>query len=340
VGIDIARALAIVGMMMVHVGPTTAEGTAGRLYAFPHGRASLLFVLVAGVGVSLLGRSRSTGPRRFRLSLAWRAAVLLPLGLVLQLLDHNVNVILQTFAALFLIGMVAHLLSDRWLLLTAGATAVIGPSVYLWGELRWPETFRREPMTWGDPAGEILHELVLTGPYPLVAWSAPLLIGMWIGRQDLRSREFATRLLVVGGVVAVATMVASDVATMTFAGPDAPQWLQSIASRAPHSQMPLWLVNGTAVAAAVLGALLLLIGAPTRWSGPWVSAGQLALTIYVAHLIVLDAAPDLATSGEVGPATVRVAVATAVMLAFSHVWRAVMPHGPLEVFLRLPGRIR
>jgi uncharacterized membrane protein len=63
-GIDLARGLAIIGMLAVHVGPTHLDGFAGRLYALPHGRASILFVLVARVGVSLLAASRtSTAPQ-------------------------------------------------------------------------------------------------------------------------------------------------------------------------------------------------------------------------------------------------------------------------------------
>ena len=50
-GVDAARAVAVLGMVMVHFGPTPAPDTAlGALYELPHGRASVLFVLLAGVG--------------------------------------------------------------------------------------------------------------------------------------------------------------------------------------------------------------------------------------------------------------------------------------------------
>jgi uncharacterized membrane protein len=66
-GIDAARAAAVVGMVMVHVGPTGQSDIAGRLYALPHGRASVLFVLLAGVGVSLLAGAQS----RIRVRRMW-----------------------------------------------------------------------------------------------------------------------------------------------------------------------------------------------------------------------------------------------------------------------------
>jgi uncharacterized membrane protein len=60
-GIDVARALAIVGMVMVHVGPQDAgkPGIAAQAYRLSHGRASILFVVLAGIGVSLLAGDRS-----------------------------------------------------------------------------------------------------------------------------------------------------------------------------------------------------------------------------------------------------------------------------------------
>ena len=54
-GVDAARAVAVLGMVMIHFGPTPAPDTAlGALYELPYGRASVLFVLLAGVGVALL----------------------------------------------------------------------------------------------------------------------------------------------------------------------------------------------------------------------------------------------------------------------------------------------
>jgi uncharacterized membrane protein YeiB len=325
-------------MMMVHVGPTAAEGVAGRVYALAHGRASLLFVLVAGVGISLLGRSPTTGPGRFRLTLAWRAALLLPLGLALQVLDHGASVILQTYALLFVIALIAHELSDRGLLVAAGASAVAGPMVFLRGTLGAPEVYDRAPVVWGDPTGELLHGLLFSGPYPVLVWGAPLLVGMWLGRRDLASDARATRMLVGGSVVAVVSAVASATAEASIAGPDASHWRQLVWSATPHSQMPLWLVNGTATAVAILGAALLLTTLAARAARPVAAAGQLALTIYVGHLVVLHLFPEATTSATVVGASWRVLVATAVMLVFAHAWRARFARGPLEVLLRLPSR--
>jgi hypothetical protein len=95
-GIDLARFLAIAGMLAVHVGPMGLTDPMGRLYALlTHGRASILFGLLAGIGVSLLAQSRSASLGETRLRLVWQAALLLPLGLWLQTLDVPIRVILR-----------------------------------------------------------------------------------------------------------------------------------------------------------------------------------------------------------------------------------------------------
>lgn len=61
-GIDAARAIAVLGMVTVHFGPRPAPDTTFvGLYGISHGRASVLFVLLAGVGVALLVGGHSRG---------------------------------------------------------------------------------------------------------------------------------------------------------------------------------------------------------------------------------------------------------------------------------------
>lgn len=57
-GLDLARGLAIIGMVIVNVGPTEVESLLQRIYLLPFGRASVLFVVIAGVGMGFLLRSR------------------------------------------------------------------------------------------------------------------------------------------------------------------------------------------------------------------------------------------------------------------------------------------
>src|SRR5690625_7756364 len=93
-------------MLMVNVGPTQNNGVAGAILMLPHGRASLLFVLLAGIGLSLLTRrARRPGGRVDVPTVLWRAGLLILIGLRPQLLDHALILILDTFSAVIVLAL-------------------------------------------------------------------------------------------------------------------------------------------------------------------------------------------------------------------------------------------
>ncbi|HKH49364.1 MAG TPA: heparan-alpha-glucosaminide N-acetyltransferase domain-containing protein, partial [Thermoanaerobaculia bacterium] len=298
-GVDAARAIAVLGMVMVHFGPNPTPDTAlGNLYGVSHGRASVLFALLAGVGVALLVGDRSRGrPSLVRGRLVVRGALLLPLGLWLQGLDHGALVILQYYAIYFLFAAFVFTLPDRWLLAGGVVVLVGGPLVYLWSVMVAPQWFTGDPASLDDPAGKIALDLLLTGKYPLVTWAAPLLVGLWIGRRNLAAPPVRWWLLVIGATVAVSAAFAADwLATAfgeTFEEPGAYYWFANLINDRPHSQMPLWMLGSIGSACAVLGGMLLLADWLPRMTWPLAATGQLALTVYVGHLLLLDAYPEL-----------------------------------------------
>ncbi len=335
-GVDLARALAIVGMLVVHFGPTGGTDLAGRLYALPHGRASILFVLIAGVGVSLLAASRTTSVADARWKLAWRAALLLPLGLLLQDLDHRVLVILQTYGALFLIAILVLRLPDRVLLALAALLVALGPVVFLIGRMTAPDVFDRSSIAWSDPLARIVVGVVASGPYPLPVWAAPFVLGMWIGRRDLRSARVRVALVTLGAAAAVAAPpLASSLATVLGEPGAAASW-HTLLDAAPHSQMPPWLLASMGSAALVLGLSLVAADALPRLTWPLVALGQLALTVYVGHLLALHAWSGVLRSGDVSEAARNVLAFTAVAALAATLWRAVFRRGPLEGLLDVP----
>lgn len=335
-GIDLARALAILGMLAVHVGPTDAEGIAGSVYTLSHGRAAILFGLVAGVGVSLLAAGRAVSLLQARLKLLWRAVVLLPLGLWLQTLDHNVFVILQDYALLFVVGVAVVGLGDRWLVALSALSATVGSLGYLWGRIAAPEAFERRPVAWGEPALELLHRLVLSGPYPLITWLAPFLVGIWLGRRDLRSPRCWWRLVVVGSALAIGARAGAVVLQARLGAPgESVGWDHALLDE-PHSQMPLWVLGTTGSALLVLGASLVIADRARRATWPLVATGQLAFTVYVGHLVALHLEYELLTADAVGAAAGLVLAFTVAAATLATAWRAVLPRGPLEVLLQLP----
>lgn len=330
-GVDAARAVAVLGMVMVHFGPTPVPDTAlGDLYGVTHGRASVLFAFLAGVGVALLAAGGPGGrrPATVRGRLLLRAALLLPLGLWLQGLDHGVLVILQFYALYFVFSALAFTLPDRWLLAGAGASLLGGALVYLVAGAAAPGWFAAYPATLGDPAGRIARDLLLSGAYPLATWAAPLLVGLWVGRRDLSSPATLWRLL--GAGLAVAGVAAFA------AAPDGASGLAGLMTAEPHGQMPLWMVGSIGSGCAVLGGALLLVGRLPGLTWPMVATGQLALTVYVGHLLLLDSYAGLLRREAVPEAFLTVGIFFFIVVCACVLWRAVVPRGPLEYALAAP----
>lgn len=336
-GVDAARAIAVLGMVMTHFGPNPVpESFGGDVYGVVLGRASVLFALLAGVGVSLLSRSRLGGGRwRVRGRLVFRGALLLPLGLWLQGLDHGVLVILQYYALYFLLAALVLSLSSRWLFVCSILALTVGPLVYVSVRSIAPEWFVEDPATLGAPVGDIAGDLLISGAYPLVTWSAPLLFGMWIGSRNLYSSSTRLWMLFGGLAAAVSAPLASNALVAEFGEPlvGAPRFPENagfanLLSAEAHSQMPLWMLGAIGAATCALGAMLLLADLLPRALWPLVATGQLALSVYVGHLLLLHANEELLRRETVPEAAFTVGAFMLFAVAICVLWRLLLPRGP------------
>ncbi len=121
-GLDVARALAMLGMLVEHTLQYPVLQPRGALFAV-YGRSAPLFVLLAGAGLSLA--MRPARPSRGRAMVLARVPLLLLIGMALSI--EVSGVILQSFALFFLIGVSLAGLSQRVLAVVAGACFVGGP---------------------------------------------------------------------------------------------------------------------------------------------------------------------------------------------------------------------
>ncbi|MFB9732561.1 hypothetical protein [Ornithinimicrobium kibberense] len=185
-------------MIVVNVGPTNADTVLERLYLVPYGRASVLFVVVAGLGMGLFLQGR-TGTAMWR-ALTWRVLLLLVLGLLLQTLTDRVNVILATYALLFLVAPLVGGLRTRALAALTAVLLVAGPALIVATGLLIPGVASMEEgVSLTSPPLAGLSSFLLTGPYPLASWTVPFLVGMLLARADLRDVRVLRRLAVWGG---------------------------------------------------------------------------------------------------------------------------------------------
>ncbi len=359
-GVDVARSLALFGMMAVHIFPAFRDdGSLHPAYAVAAGRSAALFATLAGVGLALTtgGRHRYTGHRlgAARVGVLLRAVFLVSLGMLLGELDSPPLVILAYYGLLFVIAIPFLGLPARTLFVLAALSMVVAPVLSQW----WRAGLDPAPVA--EPGGpHLLQELLLTGTYPALPWTAYLFTGLAIGRLDLRRRTVAVRLLVGGLLAAVAAKVLSAVLFAAAGGVrplrrsivDDPaygylhdelgtRWLREgifgttppgewrwLLISTPHSSTPFDLLNTAGTSAAVLGACLLLVKVlPRAVYLPLAATGSMTLTLYSLHVVALRNRNPLIWTTH--PAQLWWShVMVAIVLA--SLWRGSVGRGPLE----------
>lgn len=312
VGLDVARCLALAGMVAVHV---LADGD--PLHDVAHGRAAALFAVLAGVAVALLtGRDRPvTGRARLGASsrLVVRAVLIAAIGLVLGELDSGLAVILTYYGLLFLLGLPFVGLGSRALFGLAAGWVVVAPVASQLIRPHLPERGYQVPSLASlDQPGLLLADLSFTGYYPVVPWLAYLLVGMAVGRLDLSRRSGLAAITAAGvGVAAVATLVSRAVADPVLAEAAAAgmygvtpddRWGWLLVD-GPHTATPFDLAQTIGSALAVIGGCLLVVGVlrgpVLRGVAVLFGAGTMTLTLYSLHVVLrTDAAwpPDHGTT--------------------------------------------
>lgn len=364
-GVDVARAVALIGMIAVHVFP--AENDDGGLsWAFGifGGRAAALFALLAGVSIAFVEK-RSRGQLYGRTLWADRAALvvrgllILLIGLLLGHLDTPILTIIPYFGVLFLLALPFYGRSSRLLLIAAALFALLGPAVRHLLNGRVPEQEDPEAdytlVTAAEDPDLFALDMLLTGYYPAVLWMVYLCVGMVIGRQVLTSRRLA--LVLLGGGTALAlgawglsrfllgpaggfqrlveatpSMSAEDVSEVLVFGPEAvlmPNttwwWLAAVP---PYSDTPLNLLHNLGAAVAALGLALLVTHRGGKVFSPFTAIGAMTLTLYSAHCIVLM----LEVLPEDRPVA-SLSIQIISFMLFALMWRSSMGKGPLEAVI-------
>lgn len=371
-GIDAARGLALLGMMATHLLPTfeaNADLTPTWIGLTFSGRAAALFAVLAGVGLALsTGKQvppECTALNAARRGVALRALVIAAVGLSLGGLEVNLAIILVHYALLFLcilpfLGLKLKALcawAAGWILVSPVLAYLLRPWLMAANP---PLNLGRNP-SWEDLAAPfpLLGDLFLTGYYPVFQWLSYMLVGLVIGRLALAKAMVPVLLLAGGTAVAALAKALGTAAMETWGGRAALEEVLNapgyplgsvlqvnltgirqegswwwLASAAPHSATTLDLAHTSGVAAAVVGACLLL-GRLADWLNldlllPLRGAGAMTLTLYSAHVWVVSAfylKPLPVGWTEEGMYFVQAATAIIVGMVFVLLkWR-----GPLEL---------
>ena len=357
VGLDVARCLALLGMVATHLlASRTPAGAEALHHVVAGGRASALFAVLAGTTLALASGGRT--PFRGRAlglaaaGLAARALLVALLGLWLGGLDSGIAVILTYYGVLFLLGLPFLALRARTLAVLAGTWLVASPVV---SHLLRPELPpRRFANASFDQLGQpelLVSELLVTGYYPVLTWLTYLFAGLALGRSDLARRTVQGGLLAGGLVLAGGSALLSEALTAgrfsdralelartdsygtTPTGGD----LEWLLLAAPHTGTPFDLAQTTGSALAVIGLCLLVAGAlPTpgrRALAVVFGAGTMTLSLYSLHVWLRSVGVRLPEEPD------AMAIHVAVLGTIGAAFVLAGLRGPLEYVVGLPGRL-
>ena len=351
-GYDFARSLALFGLVVANF----SHNVGIHFYLLEtliQGGAIAAFLGLGGVGISLLKQRdqetnnahRSADSRK---RLIKRAASLLVVGICCNLI-WRANFLCR-YSICIAIGALLLTVSNRWLWSLALVSIVIFVA-FMFLIFEYSEIFRNwEAWSDSDPwtVEGIVTRLHLNGFHFIFSWVALLLIGMWLGRLDVHYPR-VRRTMFFGGV-AVALVSCVPWLLIHYAPlllryvplvPSRPSLPDISGSGIDSGLMLLTLVyifGEFGAAAVIIGVSLMLTEKypDVKWTKPFIAAGRLALTLYVAHLVI---GMGLLKALGVLDKTLPFAIGSAAIFCicgviFSHFWIKRFERGPLEWGMR------
>jgi uncharacterized membrane protein YeiB len=352
IGFDFARAVAIFGMLVEHCcqvfGPRQPVGLGAVFMGMSTGRASAVFVVLAGAGVSLLGRS-SRGAN-VHVTLFRRGSLLFMMGMLNRIIWPGD--VLRLFGVTMMVAGVLHrVLGRRGLLLASGACVLAFPALYFAG-LGWPVLDYNTHWNWDTSQyadawsfDGIVRNLFYNGFRPVFPWAGLLLFGMWVGRLDVRLPKVRRNLIVWGLVVFALAETLSRVALAVLMR----RWggngywadiIRDMFAEGSLPPMPPFVLSVTGMATMVIG-LCLTVGARwPRWRPlPALSAtGQMALSWYIIHIAIGAGIVHYYgwhyIGGSIHVGIILAVLSFGVIVVASAYWRRHFRYGPFEYLLR------
>lgn len=203
-GVDVARALAVLGMFAVHLGVGSVGLLGGdaaeTFHSAVRGNSAGLFAFLAGLSLALMtGRAVPVSGHqlhRQRVRVVTRAFVLALLGGALDVLGAPVAVILTYYGGFFLLAAPLLRLRAGLLSVLAAVVAAAGPQVSFVVRDALGESDPYRASSFGG-----VGDLLVTGYYPACTFMAFVLAGMAVGRLDLRSRRVRAGMVASGAVL-------------------------------------------------------------------------------------------------------------------------------------------
>ena len=297
--LDVTRGLALIGVVaMNYVGsmviPNGRNGFWDRAFDPYSGalstRFAATFVLVAGIGLSLLTASARTTDdsatiARMRWRLARRGVLLYTVGFFLNFAWPGT--IIFFYGAYFLIAVALFRLSDRALVAIGAGSAIIATAVATWAN--WKAS-RGEVATWlftfsVDSLQDLVVRTFLDYTHPVFPWLALFCAGMVIGRHLDRWREWRGRVFT--AALVITALLYALVSILDRLDQRRGVTVYALTSTQPYSRSIFYTVTTLGVAVLAFATVDWLVEkyADSPALETLQRAGQLTLSLYLLHVL-------------------------------------------------------
>ncbi|WP_317618462.1 DUF418 domain-containing protein [Paenibacillus sp. PL91] len=346
-GFDLARAFSIFGMIIVNfkISMLADKGGPDWLITFAglfEGRASAVFVVLAGIGFSIMTRKARQGNRsemQKSRNLVWKRSIyLLLLGFILLFLGWSADIL--HYYALFLFLASFLIRASNKMVLSIAAVIVLASQFFLLNfdyTIGWNASFHTYTDFWTIKG--FMRHLWFNGYHPALPWFSFFLVGMWMGRMDMADHHARRKWLTTSLIIAIGLEIISVIAIKIgsiYLGGEAAVYLFQTKPMPPN----IWYMataTSTAIAFILLSVYVAEMRGARRFVSLFIQTGQMALTQYVLHVIVglgfLEAIGILENQ-SLPFAVLYSTFYFAAAIFFSHIWSLKFDRGPLEALMR------
>jgi uncharacterized membrane protein YeiB len=349
-GYDLARALALFGMVIVNfkvaMGAETGHAFLINFATLFEGRASALFVVLAGVGITFLSAKArnsvdNTLVLKTRISLVKRGLLLVFIGLIFTPIWEAD--ILHFYGFYFLFAAAIFMCQKKSLLWISIIIMMIFPVLMLLFDFE--QNWDWDTLTYSHfwSVDGMIRHVFFNGFHPVFPWAAFLTFGMWLGRQDLSLQLTRKKLFFWALITLLMTECSFYFLRSILNSPGASamtaEEITFLFSTSIIPPLPQYIVSAGSSAVLLLVACLYFSErfCATKITKYLYQTGQLSLTLYVAHIIV--GMGFLESIGRLENQSIDFSLLSSLIfctgsIAFSVIWLKYFDIGPLEWIFR------
>lgn len=339
IGLDFARGIAVWGMILMNfkiVMSDDTSGVLGKVTHFMEGHYGVMFVVLAGIGISLfMKKAIASGNKKLimekKLILLKRSCFLVVIGLLFSFIWQAD--ILHYYGFYIVIGAICVNLSKKALWILIALFTLAFPLLFLtisyeagwdWSALTYVEFW--------SVRGFIRHTF-FNGFHPVFPWISFLLVGILFGRLEFSSKNLR-KYLVISILVAVGAEVLSYILVSNTSEP-----LSYLFSRDAMPPAPLFVIAGAAEGfiMIIISIYISKILEKSKLIKPVVFTGQMVLSHYILHVFIGLGLLEMV--GRMRGQTLIFSVIYSTVyfgfsVWFSFLWGRKFKRGPFELVMR------